>query len=194
MNSELVICAPLRLEYSAVRRGAPAGAARLVRIGMGPAKARRDFPELAGDGPVAVLGVAGGLAPELRVPDLVIASRIVTTEGFSIDCPLGEELADRFVAAGLTPHVGTVVSVPKIVEGEERVELAAKYAGLACDMETGYLAERLAPGRPLIVVRALSDSVTEPLFRPSIVKNGVAALANVRRAADIVCRWAADAA
>jgi 4-hydroxy-3-methylbut-2-enyl diphosphate reductase len=192
--SQLVICAPLRLEHRAVRRGTPPGGASLVRIGMGPVKARREFAELSGDGSVAVLGVAGGLAPHLRVPDLVVASRVVTTDGFAIDCPLGADLATRLSEAGLTTHLGTIVSVPKIVEGAERTALAEKYDALACDMESGYVAERLAPGRSFVVVRALSDSVTQPLLRPSILKNGAAALANVRKAAVVVCNWAADTA
>jgi nucleoside phosphorylase len=189
VSAQLVICAPLRLEYAAVRRGVPHSAAQLIRIGMGQAKACRDHPGLDGTGPVAILGVAGGLAPQLVVPDVVVASRVVTTDGFERDCPHGPGLAERLSAAGLRAHLGTVLSVPKIVEGPERSELAKKYDALACDMESGYLAERLAPDRPFVVVRALSDSVTQPLFSPRILKQGAAALRAVRQAAEVVRTW-----
>jgi 4-hydroxy-3-methylbut-2-enyl diphosphate reductase len=192
MSGQLTICAPLRIEYAAVARGVPYGRARLVRTGMGPERARAAQAQLTGDGPVAILGVAGGLAAHLRSPDLVVASRLVTTDGGEVECPAATRLADLLGAAGLAVHVGTVVSVPKIIEGAERTELADAYGALACDMESGYLVERLSEGRPLAVVRALSDSVTQPLFRVGTIPRGIAALSNVRRAATVVCAWAAE--
>ena len=85
------------------------------------------------------------------------------------------------------------MSVPAIVSGTAaRSALAAEYDALACDMESGYLAEGLSPDRTLVVVRVLSDSPTEPLLRPGVIPRGIAALRTVRRAAAVLGTWAAD--
>lgn len=190
----ITVCAPLRIEQRAVARGlAGCDAARVVRIGMGQARARRAAATLPADGPVAVIGVAGGLVPALRVPAVVVASSVVTAENPPRACPVAESLADRLTDAGLEVHVGVVVSVPAIVSGEAaRAALASEYDALACDMETGYLAAGLSPDRSLVVVRVLSDSPTEPLLRPGVVPRGIAALRTVRLAAAVVGAWAAD--
>jgi 4-hydroxy-3-methylbut-2-enyl diphosphate reductase len=185
-----LVCVPLRIEQAAVRRGLEPGKARIVRIGMGPARTRERAAQLLGSGPVAVLGVAGGLAPGVRPGQIVIASEVSVAGGPSMPCHQVEALADAVRRTGLSVHVGPVVSTPHIVKGEEFDALAASTGALAVDMESGYVAELLGPGRPFAVVRAVSDTKSEPLFSPAILRRGIGALGAVRRAASVVIEWA----
>jgi 4-hydroxy-3-methylbut-2-enyl diphosphate reductase len=187
----LTICAPLRIEQFATTRGLGSHPhVRVVRIGMGPERARAAAAMLPAAGPVAVLGVAGGLVTSLRVPAVVVASSVVTAETAPRACDAPESLVDQLTAAGLEVHRGTVVSVPAIVSGTAaREALATEYDALACDMESAYLAEGVRPDRTLVVIRVLSDSPTEPLLHPGVIPRGYAALRAVRRAATVLGSW-----
>ena len=86
-----------------------------VIIGAGPGRARRAGAELAASlderTAVALVGVAGGLSPELRPGDLVIASELRDTESSaSLDLPGASFLAAEFRRAGLGVHTGPLVS------------------------------------------------------------------------------------
>ena len=85
--NRLLVCAPLRIEARAVRRGlGPAGDVR--RTGYGPSRAESAAAELrtASFGMLAVAGTAGGLSASLQPGDLVVASR-VTGGAAEISCP-----------------------------------------------------------------------------------------------------------
>lgn len=157
---------------------------------MGPARTRESATELGGTGPVAVFGVAGGLVDGVRPADIVVASEVCVQDGQPIACHAVETLADAVRRTGLRVHVGRIVSTPRIVTGDALDALAASSGALAVDMESGYLAEMLSPGRPLAVVRAITDTRAEPLLSPAIIRRGVAALAAVRRAASVIFEWA----
>jgi 4-hydroxy-3-methylbut-2-enyl diphosphate reductase len=163
---------------------------RIVRLGMGPARTRERAAELRGSGPVAVLGVAGGLAPGVRPGEIVVATDVSVADGQPVACHRAEALADAVRRTGLVVHLGPIVSTPHIVTGDEFDRLAASSGALAVDMESGYVAELLESGRPLAVVRAVSDTKAEPLFSPAIVRRGVGALAAIRRAASVIAEWA----
>ena len=217
----LLVCAPLRLEARAIRRGlrsavqdhgavrdngavqdhgaAPdhgavqetgRGAAQVVATGYGPRRSSaraamlREQPFAA----MAIAGVGGGLAADLRPGDLVVASEV--TDGHTvIPCASAALLAGELRRAGLRVRVGRVVTVDHLVRGPERERLAATGA-LVADMESAALA-RAADGRPLAVVRAVSDTPDRPLVSPGVLGGGLAALRSLRAAGPALARWAA---
>ena len=207
----LLVCAPLRLEARAVRRGlrgagpgtgqptgqgtgqpagAGQGAVQVVVTGYGPRRSSaretmlREQPFAA----MAIAGVGGGLAADLRPGDLVVASEV--TDGHTvIPCASAALLAGELRRAGLRVRVGRVVTVDHLVRGPERERLAATGA-LVADMESAVLA-RAADGRPLAVVRAVSDTPDRPLVSPGALGGGLAALRSLRAAGPALARWAA---
>jgi 4-hydroxy-3-methylbut-2-en-1-yl diphosphate reductase len=213
-GSGLLVCAPLRLEARALRRGlrsagqetgqtagqgtgqptgAGPGAVQVVVTGYGPRRASaretmlRDQPFAA----MAIAGVGGGLAADLRPGDLVVASEV--TDGHTvIPCPSAALLAGELRRAGLRVRVGRVVTVDHLVRGAERERLAATGA-LVADMESAVLA-RAAAGRPLAVIRAVSDTPGRPLVSPGVLGGGLAALRSLRAAGPALARWAAAVA
>ena len=188
----MIVCAPLRIERAAIARGLPRGSARIVRLGMGPAKTRARAATIGEDGLVVVLGVAGGLAPSVRPTDIVVAAEVMVHDGQPIRCHGADSLAEAMRRTGLRVHVGRIVSTPHIVTGEEFDKLASSSGALAVDMESGYLAEALSRGRPITVVRAVSDTKDEPLFSPAILRRGASALSALRRASAVIPPWAAE--
>jgi 4-hydroxy-3-methylbut-2-enyl diphosphate reductase len=188
--SDLVICTPLRAEQAAALAAKRRRGTRIERIGMGPARTRAAVDRLPADGPLAVLGVAGGLQPHVLPGHIVVAAELAVHGGEQIvRCPSAPVLAAALREVGLTVHVGRIVSTDHIVHGEEFASLAETGA-LAVDMETGYLAERLDPQRPVAVVRVISDTAEEPLLSLSVVRRGIRALGMVRRAVPVIERWA----
>ena len=203
-GSGLLVCAPLRLEARAVRRGlrgtgqviagqagaGQAGVAQVVAAGYGPrrasarAAALRPQPFAA----LAVAGTGGGLAADLQPGDLVVASEVSDGQNV-IPCASAALLAGELRRAGLRVRVGRVVTVDHLVRGTERERLAATGA-LVADMESAVLA-RAADGRPLAVVRAVSDTPDRPLVSPGALGGGLAALRSLRAAGPALARWAA---
>ena len=155
----LLVCAPLRLEARAIRRGLRGavqdhgavqdtgavqdhgavqetgrGAAQVVATGYGPRRSSaraamlREQPFAA----MAIAGVGGGLAADLRPGDLVVASEV--TDGHTvIPCASAALLAGELRRAGLRVRVGRVVTVDHLVRRPERERLAATGA-LVADM------------------------------------------------------------
>jgi 4-hydroxy-3-methylbut-2-enyl diphosphate reductase len=191
---DLLVAAPLSIERLVVRLGLPASAGRVVRTGMGPRRTARRRSLGAGDGPLAVMGVAGALADDLLPGDLVVASEIRRAEApeqAAVTCPSAPLLAGALRRAGLRVHVGPVVTASRVVSARDRTALAATGA-LAVDMESADLIEPW-PQRPIAVVRAIVDTPRSPLLRLSTLRHGVQALWALRRAAAVVGEWAAAA-
>jgi 4-hydroxy-3-methylbut-2-enyl diphosphate reductase len=185
--TDAIICTPLRLEQAAVRLGRPA--ARVVRTGMGPRRTHRTLPRLVGDGPIVVLGIAGGLGPQVRPGDIVVASQ-VRGDGAPVDCASASLLAGALRRAlGVTVHVGPIASSPHVVGANERAALAASGA-LAVDMESAYVAAA-SGDRPLVVVRVVVDTADAPLWRLGTARRGVNALRVLRQVAPVVAQWTA---
>jgi 4-hydroxy-3-methylbut-2-enyl diphosphate reductase len=184
----LLVCAPLRLEARAVRRGLGA-AGHVLATGYGPRRAGRRAAALrqVPFGALAIAGTGGGLARDLRPGDLVVASEVRDGETV-IPCPSAPLLAGELRRAGLRVRVGPVVSVDHLVHGAERDRLAATGA-LVADLESAALA-RAAAGRPLAVIRAVSDTPDRPLLRPGALGGGLAALRSLRAAGPVLARWA----
>jgi len=179
----MVIAAPLLVERLALRKARTL----VVRTGMGPARSRRALGRL-GDGAVLVAGVGGGLAPHLRPGDIVVASEVRGPDGAPVPCVNTSSLVEELRGAGLMVHCGPIVSTPRLAARDEVARLAATGA-YAVDMESWWLAP---PGRPFAVLRAISDTIDQPLLRPAIVRNGLAALRTLRRAVPAMDAWAAD--
>jgi 4-hydroxy-3-methylbut-2-enyl diphosphate reductase len=185
----LLVCAPLRLEARAVRRTVGPGG-RVVQTGYGPRRAARQASRLQGTsfGMLAVTGTGGGLTSDLSPGDLVVASEVgYGTETIAI--PSAALLAGELRRAGLPARTGRVVTVDRIIHGGERERLAAGGA-LVADMESAQLAAAAA-GRPLAVIRAVSDTPQRPLLRPGALGGGLAALRSLRAAGPVLSRWAA---
>ena len=132
-----------------------------VIIGAGAERARRAGSDLAArldeQTAVALVGVAGGLAPQLHPGDLVIASELRSTESAEArSLPGTGSLAAEFRRAGLGVLTGPLVSSPRYVRSGERAALAASGA-VAVDMESAWVMGCL-PKNPLAVIRSISDT------------------------------------
>jgi 4-hydroxy-3-methylbut-2-enyl diphosphate reductase len=182
--TELIVAAPLRMEARALRRGAPD--LRVVRTGIGPARARRAALRLraAPASRVAIAGLCGALDADFAPCDVVVASELQ-----GVDVPLAGvvELAGALREQGLRVHVAPIVSVPHVVRGAGRRALLERGAG-AVDMESGWLAAGAA-GRPLAVVRVVLDGPNHELLRPALAGNLLRALRSLRTVARALQRW-----
>src|SRR3954469_1060168 len=113
------ICVALRTEAAAVRRGT---SAPVTRVGMRATRADR---ALGGAGPIAMLGVAGGVAPPGQIGDVVGGSG-VGGDGVAVACPAAPLLAGALRRAGLTVHVGPLATQPRLARGEGVAMLALR--------------------------------------------------------------------
>src|SRR5580704_8999696 len=160
----LLICAPMGIEARAIRRGLPPSAnpPNVIRTGYGTTRAAQQAERLSQRpfGQMLIMGVGGGLSTDLTPGDLVVG-----TEVGAVTCP----------------------SAPLLVGELRRAGLAAD-GWLLADMESAPLAAA-ADGRPVAVIRAVSDTPHHPLA--GIVSGGLAALRSLRAAAPVAERWAA---
>ncbi|HET9074059.1 MAG TPA: 4-hydroxy-3-methylbut-2-enyl diphosphate reductase [Solirubrobacteraceae bacterium] len=183
----LTVLAPMAIEAAALRRaGMP-----VSTVGMGPASARRGTRALGVlPGPVLVAGLAGALAADLQVGDVVLASEIRAPDGKVYRCADPTLLVTLLREAGLRVHVGPVACARRVVRGGARRELARTTA-LCVDMESAWLAE-VAGRRPLTVMRVILDTGERELHRPLTTLAGLArALGVLTRAAACLARWSA---
>jgi 4-hydroxy-3-methylbut-2-enyl diphosphate reductase len=187
--TELLVVTALRSEYAALYRNVPG--ARLEQCGMGPDRVRAWLPRLAGlrPGAVVVAGVAGGLSPELRAGDVVVATEVRGEHGRTV-LRAAAPLVAQLRALGLRVHVGPTVSSDHIVTGVERERLAATGA-LAVDMESAAVVHALREREvPIAVVRVIVDTAHAPLRRAATVPAGVRALRTLRRIGPSLRTWA----
>ncbi len=192
--SELTVCAPLGLEARALRRGLAETSGgepvRVVRTGYGPRRAAAAAARIAESSPdmLAVAGVGAALRSDLRPGDVVVATSV--TDGVTTtECASAAFLAGELRRAGLRVVAGPIATVDHLVRGREHEQLAATGA-IAADMESAPLLAAAA-GRPVAVIRAISDTPGQPVFSPAIIPGGLAALRSLRRAAPALQRWAA---
>jgi 4-hydroxy-3-methylbut-2-en-1-yl diphosphate reductase len=190
--TRLTVCAPLRVEARALRRGL-AGldpGVDVIRSGYGPVRAAATAARIAatGAGMLAVGGVGGGLTDEMEVGDLVVATQ-VSYQDSTVSCPSAPLLAGELRRAGLRVRTGPIVTVDHLVRHGGHAALAAGGA-IAVDMESGPLLAGAAGG-PAVVLRAISDTPQHAVISPRIVTGGLAALASLRQAAPALAQWAA---
>jgi 4-hydroxy-3-methylbut-2-en-1-yl diphosphate reductase len=188
-GARLVVCAPLLPEARAIRPGI-GGEVRLT--GYGPGRARRQAERLWQGmfGALAIAGTGGGLTDDLTPGDLVVATE-VTNGTTTTACPSAALLAGELRRAGLAVRTGPVVSVERLAGGRERAR-AVDPGALAVDLESAWLASA-ADGRPVAVIRAISDTPRRPLMSPAALAGGLRALRSLRAAGPALTRWAAAA-
>src|SRR4029077_19321612 len=162
--SELLVVTALRTEYAALAGQVPG--ALVERCGMGMKRVQAWVPRIAALAPdaVVVAGVGGGVSPELRAGDVVVASEGRDDIGRTVlraAAPLVAALRQQ----GLRVHIGPMVSTDHIVTGPERERLA-RTGALAVDMESSAVVRAL-PTRdlPVAVVRVIVDTAYTPLGR-----------------------------
>lgn len=190
----LLLFAPLRLEARAL---APRRSSTLVvRTGAGPAKARSalvGLRETVSPEAVAIGGVAGGLRPGIRPGTLVVADRVIDTEGRTVaELASARLLAANLAKSGIDVEIGTVVSSARVVHGREARERLAALGAVAVDMETATILSR-PWDCPVAVVRAIADTPERELRSPATLSAGRKALAALRAAAPVLEQWAAAA-
>jgi 4-hydroxy-3-methylbut-2-en-1-yl diphosphate reductase len=182
----LLLCAPLRIEARAILRGlrASTNPPEIVRTGYGTARAAQQADQLSRRpfGRMMIMGVGGGLSTDLSTGDLVVG-----TEVGAVTCASAPLLAGELRRAGLPARTGRITTVDHLIRRSERASLAAD-GMLLVDMESAPLAAA-ADGRPVAVIRAVSDTPHRPLA--GIVSGGLAALRSLRAAAPVAERWAA---
>ncbi len=185
--SSLLVLVPLRIEQLAL--GVPPGS-RVLRTGMGPARARIAAARaLADPAPaLAVAGLCAGIAPELAAGDVVCAVELAGADGERIALPAGPLLACALRRRGLRVHTGALLSSERILGPGER-DLRRGEA-LAVDMESVWLAAGAA-GRPLAVARVVADVAGRRLADPRLLIAGPQALRSLRRVGGALSEWAA---
>lgn len=187
--TELLVVTALRSEYAALRGSVPD--AQMERCGMGPDRVRAWLPRLARlqPGAVVVAGVAGGLSPELRAGDVVVASEVRGEHGRTV-LRAAAPLVAQLRGLGMRVHIGPMVSTDHIVTEEERERLAAKGA-LAVDMESAAVVHAVRDrGIPIAVVRVIVDTAHARLRSAATVPAGIRALHTLRGIGPSLRTWA----
>lgn len=164
----------------------PAGSGSRPVVGAGPGAAGPPGPA---DAPLAIAGTAAGLLPGLTAGSVVVATEVRGPAG-RLALPGAELVAAALRARGLVVHLGPIVTVDRLVFGRERRRLAATGA-LAADLESYHLAgPALRAGRPVALVRTISDGAGSSTGVWNLPRGGLAALAALRQAASGIQEWA----
>ena len=207
-----VVATPLAIERRALAGPGDVRVptAEVVTTGSGPRRSRAAARRLAGRARI-VVGVAGALAGGIAPGDLVVADEVRGPDGPVVRPASAPLLAAALRAAGLTVHVGPVVSADHVVTGAERAALARPAAAceegfvltsdgsdgpsltsprppLAVDTESAWLVSDEVPSA---VVRAVVDTPDHPLLHPGTITRGITALTALRRAAPVIAVWCA---
>jgi 4-hydroxy-3-methylbut-2-enyl diphosphate reductase len=183
----LAVMTPLSVEKFALRGGLRD--ARVIRTGAGPTRSQAAALRLTGsaDSALAVAGVCGGVDPELRPGDVVVASDLL---GGRSERKLAspETLVEAIRSLGIDARLGPIFSEDHIVRGDERKRLRETGA-IAVDMESRWLAEA-AGERPFTVLRVVIDTPGHELIRLRTIPNSLRALSTLRRIAPALEAWA----
>jgi adenosylhomocysteine nucleosidase len=136
---------------------------RVTHTGVGFASAAAKTAKLlSGDRPRVVIssGFAGGLDPQLKVSDLLLAT--------NFSAPGLVALCRTFTGDRRVPVFGWLTSQATAVESvADKAALADETGAHAVDMETEPIAAACsAAGVPLLSVRAISDAASQPLPVP----------------------------
>ncbi len=191
----IVVTACFRAETKAI---APRRGAGIVRTAMGELAADGLARAVARSGHPSLLlstGFCGGLVPDLRLGDLVIADEVHTKGETVRMAPSVVERARSILGAGgLTARVGAVECSDGVADRSDKKALAAR-GGVSVDLESGPLARwAQTNGVPFLSCRVVLDVADEefpfsadvPLW-VSVLRHPVAAV-RVARAADIAAQ------
>lgn len=182
-DADVTVLAALRLEALAI-------GGVVVRTGMGHAQAGATGSRLAGHlppgRPLAIVGIAGGLAAGLEPGQLVVATSLQGPDGAPpVELSEADAVARQLRHIGRDVVLGPVACSTSIVHGAARRALAASGA-LAVEMESVWLARALEP-HPLVVVRAVGDTEHH-----GFVLGNLRALAALRGLRPALERWAGE--
>ncbi|MGA9822194.1 MAG: hypothetical protein WBQ36_11430 [Desulfobaccales bacterium] len=147
----------------------------LVRSGMGPAAMARTLESALAPGYAGLcllIGHAGGIHPELRPGDLVIATDLIDSledRIFEVAPEMVARAARILRQTGLPGRLGSLVSVPRVAPTPEDKAAAGPRPGtLALDMESVAFAEICrAAALPFLVVRSILDPLDLTLPQPA---------------------------
>ncbi len=109
-------------------------------------------------------GLAGGICPTLKRGDILVADRLLTTDGGEMPVELPDALTRALAASNV--HRGALLTSDRVARSpEQREALHQKYGALAVDMETYAVAEVCRRrGTPFSAVRAINDTAGETLM------------------------------
>ena len=188
-----VIAAALAIEARALERGLPTGTGvRVVRVGVRGRNAVRTLPR---DGKALIVaGVGGGVGPQVRGGDIVVATEVRGPEGAVVRCPgaplLAAAVRKVFAADGAQApkvHLGPIATTDKIALGARRRALAAEGV-MAVDQESSWLGT--IADQPFAAIRAIVDDEQTGLYHPATVPRGREALRTLSRLAPALEQWA----
>ena len=191
--ADLLVLTPMRFEASAARRGADT--AIVKRSGIGPTRSRRSRSELAAQwpaGPVAVLGLCGGLQGHLSPGDIIVATEVRSKDGsVGVAMPGADLVAAELASQGLPVHAGPIVTSDRVASGRKRSKLAATGA-LGVDMESAWLvdAQNGRSAAPGCVVRVVSDAPGHELWSWRTPRNAIRARRRLTQIVPSLERWA----
>jgi len=134
----------------------------VLHTGVGEELCRQRMASFLQDRQFACLvsaGFAGALNDKLRAGDLLLAENFSTVELNAMRSGLGSSLI----------HRANLLTVTSIIDSiEERQKIAQTTGAAAIDMETEFIARACAEhGIPLLSLRVISDSPSEPFPGPS---------------------------
>jgi nucleoside phosphorylase len=161
----VLIVAPMASEYAAVRAGVrsllASGALEVRMCGIGPERAAafcRGLEDRVDWSCLALLGWAGGLAPELSAGDAILADAVLAPDAPPLACPPPRAIALAGVRVGPMLTVAQALFTPAAKRG------ARETGALAVEMEAYPLAAwAAARGLPFVHARVILDAVEEPL-------------------------------
>jgi hopanoid-associated phosphorylase len=150
--------------------------------GIGAAAARKASSALIAEGCTALLslGMAGGLDPDLKAGDVVIARRIVGADGRSFATEETWRKSLLEVVAGDRVSIAPIADSESVVTSvEAKQELRRRTGAAVVDMESMGVAEVAAEASvPFLALRAVADSAECAL--PAWLLRGVGADGGLR--------------
>ncbi len=154
--------------YTLKGAGGPEGGSINVALsGVGQKRAAAGASLLLQEGADALLGlgISGGLSPELKAGDLVLASAVMDEGGeiHGLDKGAVEFASKALDNNGISVRQGPIISTEKpLLDGSAKKKFYQKTGALAIDMESAGLASVAAKkGVPFFIMRAVSDEAGE---------------------------------
>ena len=142
---------------------------RLACDGPGPERAGAAAARLAKDGATILVsfGICGGLDPDLRPGDLVLADTVLTGDGTQHPASAAQSsvLEARLAGLGLFIATGPLLGQDRpLASAADKAALFAATAALAVDMEShGVARAAQAAGLPFLTLRAIADPAARSL-------------------------------